>query len=284
MLRIHSHPSRTSPASRAFTLIELLVVIAIIAILAAMLIPALARAKEKAMRTKCANNLRQIGVALQLYTGDNKDRLPCSAISGSSANSLWDLPKDMADAIASTQVGQRNLYLQIFYCPDTSAAIQDPPPNNSNQDFWWNYASGATGHRVTSYQWMISRDGSHYYTANPFGSPTGGSSGSGAQLALPKGYLNKINTPFTNSFMLAGTEMVSDIVVSEGAGVPTDKWVSVFSTNPTEFANGGLNSNHMNGKIAAGGNVLFMDVHVEWRNLRAMTAWGSWSNNRWNWF
>jgi prepilin-type N-terminal cleavage/methylation domain-containing protein/prepilin-type processing-associated H-X9-DG protein len=66
----------SSPARPGFTLIELLVVIAIIAILAALLLPALAKAKEKAKRTSCLNNLKQNGLACNMYLHDNKDTFP----------------------------------------------------------------------------------------------------------------------------------------------------------------------------------------------------------------
>ena len=106
-------PSKSVSAGGAFTLIELLVVIAIIAILAAMILPALARAKAKAKQTACINNERQLGLALTMYTGDQQAY--CGSYSANNNVYVW--PERLLPYAGKNR--------GVFCCP------------GAEQDSWW---------------------------------------------------------------------------------------------------------------------------------------------------
>ena len=131
------------PHKEAFTLIELLIVIAIIAILAAILLPVLAKAKERALRVSCANNLREYGTALKIYANDSNDNLPntYSAANPTPANWLWDVPTNTVDLLLNSGNERGMMY--------------DPSFSQADQDARWNFGTVAAGTlaelRVTGY-------------------------------------------------------------------------------------------------------------------------------------
>jgi prepilin-type N-terminal cleavage/methylation domain-containing protein len=118
---------RGSAGGKAFTLIELLVVIAIIAILAAMLLPALARAKERAKRTACLNNIKQLTLATIMYSDD---------LNGTFPNDGQDQPYYLGAAFREAMTGSYKITRDSFYCPS------NPSWNKADKTFWY-FSSGS---------------------------------------------------------------------------------------------------------------------------------------------
>ena len=121
--------SAFGPPPRAFTLIELLVVIAIIALLAALALPSLGNAKEAAKSTACLSNLRQFGLALQLYTDEHRNRLPFMQDQPVEPNSNTN---EFAgpDQVLATYLGN----VRVLRCPSDARRVFE----RSGSSYAWN--------------------------------------------------------------------------------------------------------------------------------------------------
>jgi len=224
---------------RAFTLIELLVVIAVIGILAAVLLPVLSKAKDRARRVQCMNNLRQVNLALRMYGDSNSEKFP-QATSGYWA---WDVPWMVGDSMLQHGAPQ-----PVFYCASSGFSDQD----NVNL---WSFKTNV--YRVVGYAMTFPGTATVLATnQNPSTIPQSISdTNTGVNYPAP--------SPSERVLM-------ADAVISQPHdGDEIHRWLNTYIN-----IKGGYQklhqTAHLDKTMPAGGNLGMLDGHVEWRKFLLM--------------
>ncbi len=229
------------PKQRAFTLIELLVVIAIIAILAAILLPVLAKAKDKTVVASCKNNQRQLMLATLMYANDNNESLPDCKNRG---YWFWDL-----DAATATNLLANLKNIQSFYCPNEWYLFDNGPNHTITPGTAWTaFNSPPNPYVVIGYCCFFPNSVSTTFPA------LGGTN------------MVTKTTQARPGFNITSTEMLIDGVIYRNSLGGGRQYVEIP-------INGGfVKTAHLqSASRPSGGNVGFLDGHVEWRPFNRMT-------------